>query len=87
MSRIFLVGASGVIGRRLTPLLLAYGHSVSGATRSSDNGAFIRKLGARPVEVDVFDAQALAAAVLEPKPEIVIARGLQHRQSQRRRLD
>jgi uncharacterized protein YbjT (DUF2867 family) len=54
------------------PLLLAYGHSVSGATRSSDNGAFIRKLGARPVEVDLFDAEALAAAVLEAKPEIVI---------------
>jgi nucleoside-diphosphate-sugar epimerase len=72
MSRIFLAGASGVIGRRLTPLLLAHGHSVWGATRSRDNSEFLRKLGARPVVVDVFDAEALATAVLEAKPEIVI---------------
>ena len=72
MSRIFLAGAAGVIGRRLTPLLLAHGHSVWGATRSPDNGEFLRKLGARPVVVDVFDAEALATAVLDAKPEIVI---------------
>jgi nucleoside-diphosphate-sugar epimerase len=72
MSRIFLAGAAGVIGRRLTPLLVANGHSVWGATRSPDNGEFLGKLGARSVVVDVFDAEALAAAVLEAKPEIVI---------------
>ena len=72
MSRIFLAGAAGVIGRRLTPLLLAHGHAVWGATRSPDKGEVLRKLGARPVVVDVFDAEALAAAVLEAKPEIVI---------------
>jgi nucleoside-diphosphate-sugar epimerase len=72
MSRIFLAGAAGVIGRRLTPLLVANGHSVWGATRSPHNCEFLRKLGARPVLVDVFDAEALAAAVLEAKPEIVI---------------
>jgi nucleoside-diphosphate-sugar epimerase len=72
MSRIFLAGASGVIGRRLTPLLLAHGHSVWAATRSPHNGEFLRKRGARPVVVDVFDAEALAKAVLEAKPEIVM---------------
>jgi nucleoside-diphosphate-sugar epimerase len=72
MSRIFLAGASGVIGRRLTPLLLDHGHSVWAATRSPDNGEFLRKLGARPVVVDVFDAEALATAVLEADPEVVI---------------
>jgi nucleoside-diphosphate-sugar epimerase len=72
MSRIFLAGAAGVIGRRLTPLLLAHGHSVWAATRSPDNGEFLRKLCARPVVVDVFDAEALATAVLEAKPDIVI---------------
>src|ERR1700722_19707705 len=72
MSRIFLAGASGVIGRRLTPLLLAHGHSVWAATRSPDNGEFLRKLGALPVAVDVFDAEALAAAVLDARAEIVI---------------
>jgi nucleoside-diphosphate-sugar epimerase len=72
MSRIFLAGASGVIGRRLTPLLLAHGHSVWAATRSPDNGELLRKLGARPAVVDVFDAEALATAVLDARPEIVI---------------
>ena len=72
MSRIFLAGASGVIGRRLTPLLLAHGHSLWGTTRSLDNCELLRKLGARPVAVDVFDAEALATAVLDAKPEIVI---------------
>jgi nucleoside-diphosphate-sugar epimerase len=72
MSRIFLAGAAGAIGRRLTPLLLAHGHSVWGTTRSPANVDFLRKLGASPVVVDVFDAEALATAVLEAKPEIVI---------------
>src|ERR1700735_3030070 len=72
MSRIFLAGASGVIGRRLTPLLLDHGHSVWGTTRSSGNTEFLRKLGMRPVVGGVFDAEALATAVLDARPEIVI---------------
>ena len=56
MSRIFLAGAAGVIGRRLTPLLLAQGHSVWGVTRSSDKREVLRELGALPFVVDVFDA-------------------------------
>ncbi len=72
MSRIFLAGAAGVIGRRLTPLLIANGHSVWGSTRSPDKTELIRALGAHPVLVDVFDAVTLAAAILDAKPEIVI---------------
>jgi NAD dependent epimerase/dehydratase family len=72
MSRIFLAGAAGVIGRRLTPLLLAQGRTVWGSTRSPDKSEVLRKLGALPVLVDAFDAEALVTAVLEAKPEIVI---------------
>ena len=72
MSRIFLAGAFGVIGRRLIRLLLDHGHSVWGTTRSPANSEFLRKLGARPVVVDVFDVEALATAVLDARPEIVI---------------
>jgi nucleoside-diphosphate-sugar epimerase len=72
MSRIFLAGAAGVIGRRLTPLLLAHGHSVWGTTRSPGGSEPLRKLGVSPVVVDVFDAEALATAVLDAKPEIVM---------------
>ena len=66
MRRIFLAGAAGVIGRRLTPLLVAKGHSVWGATRSPDNCEFLRNLGARPILVDVRDA------ALRARPDAVI---------------
>ena len=53
--RIFLAGASGAIGRRLTPLLHSAGHYVCGSTRSKANADALRSLGADPVVVDVFD--------------------------------
>lgn len=70
--RIFLAGAGGVIGRRLTPLLVAAGHTVFGTTRSADKAAAIRVLGAEPVVVDVFDAAALMRAVKAATPDIVM---------------
>jgi nucleoside-diphosphate-sugar epimerase len=72
VSRIFLAGAAGVIGRRLAPLLSAAGHSVWGTTRSPDRIEFLRGLGVQPVVVDVFDAEALAKAFRDAKPDIVI---------------
>ncbi len=70
--KIFLAGAAGVIGRRLTPLLIGAGHSVVGTTRSADKAATLRSLGAEPVAVDVFDAQALQRAVVTAQPDAVI---------------
>jgi nucleoside-diphosphate-sugar epimerase len=61
--RIFLAGASGVIGIRLVPLLVAQGHVVAGMTRSQAKADRLRELGAEPVVCDVFDAAALADAV------------------------
>jgi len=60
--RIFLAGASGVIGVRLIPLLLAAGYEVAGMTRSSDKARMLRELGAVPV-CDVYDADALTQEV------------------------
>jgi nucleoside-diphosphate-sugar epimerase len=70
--RIFLAGATGVIGRRLTPLLVLMGHDVTGTTRSADKAAQIEALSAHPVVVDVFDADALRAAVIDSRPDVVI---------------
>lgn len=70
--RVFLAGAGGVIGRRLTPLLVKAGHDVTGTTRSAGKTAAVAALGANPVVVDVFDAAALAAAVTAAKPDAVI---------------
>ena len=70
--RIFLAGASGAIGRRLTPLLHSAGHYVCGSTRSKANADALRSLGADPVVVDVFDASALSRAVASARPDVVI---------------
>jgi len=70
--KIFVAGAGGVIGRRLTPLLSAAGHSVVGTTRSAGKAEALRALGAEPVVVDAFDADALAAAVSAAAPQVII---------------
>jgi nucleoside-diphosphate-sugar epimerase len=70
--RIFLAGASGVIGSRLTPLLLSAGHYVCGTTRSKAKADALCSLGAEPVVVDVFDAAALSRAVAAARPDVVI---------------
>ncbi len=70
--RIFFAGAGGAIGRRLTPLLVAAGHQVTGTTRGADKAAALARLGAEPVVVDVFDAPALARAVAAAAPQTII---------------
>jgi nucleoside-diphosphate-sugar epimerase len=70
--KIFLAGATGAIGKRLVPLLVKAGHRVTGTTRSAAKGEALRAAGVEPAVVDVFDAQALSAAVLEAHPDIII---------------
>lgn len=70
--KIFLAGASGVIGSRLIPLLVADGHAVVGMTRSRSKSDLIRSLGASPVVCDVFDLDALVEAADAAAPEIMI---------------
>lgn len=70
--KIFLAGAGGAMGRRLTPLLRAVGHAIVGTTRSADKCDALRALGAEPVVVDVFDADALARAVRAAVPQAII---------------
>jgi nucleoside-diphosphate-sugar epimerase len=70
--RIFLAGASGAIGRRLTPLLLEAGHDVIGMTRSADAAHRLEAAGVQPVTADVFDADALKRAVVAARPDVVM---------------
>src|SRR4051794_14279553 len=70
--RIFLAGAGGAIGRRLTPLLVLMRHEVTGTTRAAEKAGSIEAMCARPVVVDVFDAEALTKAVVAARPDIVI---------------
>jgi nucleoside-diphosphate-sugar epimerase len=70
--RIFLAGASGAIGRRLMPLLLAAGHEVTGTTRSASKAEELKARGVEAVVVDVFDAGALREIIVAARPDIVI---------------
>jgi len=70
--RIFLAGASGVIGRRLAVLLRDAEHEVVGTTRTPVNIAMLRDLGIAPVMVDALDADALVQAVAAARADVII---------------
>lgn len=72
MSRVFLAGASGVIGTRLIPLLIDAGHTVGGMTRSAGKADLLAQLGAEPIIVDVFDRPDLIEAVRRFNPDIIL---------------
>jgi nucleoside-diphosphate-sugar epimerase len=70
--RIFLAGATGAVGRRLVPQLIANGHEVTATTRSSAKVEALRALGADPVVVDGLDALAVGEAVARAEPDAII---------------
>jgi nucleoside-diphosphate-sugar epimerase len=70
--RVFLAGATGVIGRPLTRALREAGHEVVGTTRTEERAELIRSAGGEPLVVDARDTDALKAAVIEARPEVVI---------------
>jgi nucleoside-diphosphate-sugar epimerase len=61
--RVFVAGASGVLGRRVVPLLVAAGHDVSALARSDGRAALLGGLGATPVRAEVFDPDGMVRAV------------------------
>jgi nucleoside-diphosphate-sugar epimerase len=72
MRSVFLAGAGGAIGRVLCGLLVREGWRVVGTTRSAGKAAELKRLGVEPVVVDVFDREALIAAVREAAPQVVV---------------
>jgi 2-alkyl-3-oxoalkanoate reductase len=70
--RIFVAGATGVLGRRLVPLLVEGGHQVTAMTRTAGKAAGLRQAGAEPVVADALDRDAVAAAVAAARPEVVV---------------
>lgn len=71
-TKVLLAGATGVVGRSLIPFLLEAGHIVAGTTRTADGKAKLQAMGVRGTVVDVFDADALEAAVYLASPDVVI---------------
>jgi nucleoside-diphosphate-sugar epimerase len=70
--KVFVVGASGAIGRRLVAQLIERGHDVVGSVRSPDKAEQLLGLGAEPVVLDLLDARAAREAVAAAKPDAVV---------------
>jgi nucleoside-diphosphate-sugar epimerase len=70
--RIFVAGASGVLGRAFTRKAVASGHEVIGMTRSARGAAAIERLAAAAVLADAFDREAFMRAVAEARPDAVV---------------
>ncbi|HXE99298.1 MAG TPA: NAD(P)-dependent oxidoreductase [Solirubrobacterales bacterium] len=71
--RVFVAGASGVIGVPLVRQLVAAGHDVTGTTSKPENAPRIEAAGAAPVVCDALDPQAVQAAVRDAAPEVAIS--------------
>jgi nucleoside-diphosphate-sugar epimerase len=70
--KVFVAGATGALGRVLVPQLVAGGHEVAGMTRTPSKQDLLRGLGARPVVADALDPDAVARAVAEAEPEVIV---------------
>jgi nucleoside-diphosphate-sugar epimerase len=70
--QIFVAGATGAVGRRLIPLLVSAGHSVTGLTHTPSKAGLISTLGAKPVVADGLDKHAIREAVALHRPDVVV---------------
>jgi nucleoside-diphosphate-sugar epimerase len=70
--RVLVAGATGVIGARLVPLLVAGGHTLAGLTRSPEKRPTLEAAGAEAIVCDVYDAAALKSAVVAFRPDTMV---------------
>jgi nucleoside-diphosphate-sugar epimerase len=70
--RVFIAGASGAVGSRLVPLLVAAGHEVVGTSRSAERLGDIEAAGAKGVVMDALDAASVRRAVLDARPDVIV---------------
>ena len=70
--RIFLAGATGVVGKHLIPLLCEAGHVVIGTTRSPGKAEHLRAQGVQSEILDALDRQATVRAVMRARPDAIV---------------
>jgi nucleoside-diphosphate-sugar epimerase len=72
VTRVFVAGASGAIGRPLVRRLVEAGHQVTGMTRRPERAQELEAAGAEAVVCDVFDLRALNEGVADAAPEVMV---------------
>ncbi|MES2393594.1 MAG: NAD(P)-dependent oxidoreductase [Acidobacteriota bacterium] len=70
--RIFLTGATGVLGRSLVPRLLGRGHSVVGTSSRKEGLQQLEQMGVEPVLMDGLDRASVVGAVMAAQPDVVV---------------
>jgi nucleoside-diphosphate-sugar epimerase len=70
--RVFVAGGTGVIGRRLVPLLVARGHRVTATTTSAGKLGLLEQMGAEGVVMDGLDAASVGEAVGAARPDAIV---------------
>ena len=70
--RVFVVGASGALGRRLVPQLIDARHDVIGSHNSPASADLLRTLGAKPVRLDLLDVRTVRNTIVENEPEAIV---------------
>ncbi len=70
--RVIVIGAAGAIGSPLVRQLRQAGHEVIGTSRSTAKFDRLRALGAQPAALDVLDAAAVRALLMDVRPDAVI---------------
>jgi nucleoside-diphosphate-sugar epimerase len=71
--KVFVTGATGVLGRPVVRRLVGAGHTVRGLSRSPENAALLRRLGAEPVDADLFDLVSLQTALRDADAALHLA--------------
>lgn len=69
---IFVTGATGVLGKPVVRLLVAAGHQIYALSRSEKNIAIIKQLGAEPIDVNLFDQEALIKALQNMHADAIV---------------
>lgn len=71
--RVLVAGATGAIGQKLIPRLIAGGHEAVGTFRSAAAKAEgLRAAGAEMIQLDLLDAPAVRRAVIQAKPDALV---------------
>jgi len=70
--RILVIGATGVVGRQLVPMLVDEGHEVTATTTTTSKAGGLAARGGEPLVMDVLDAAATEAALAAARPEVVV---------------